>query len=188
MIDQEAAERAVSDYLVAIGLDPTSAILEGTPRRVALAAFELFGGIDADPVEALGGGEPIEGVYPGPVSVRDVPFVSMCEHHLLPFNGTASVAYLPGKSLAGVGDFDALLRVLGSRPQMQERLTDEIAEVVTSALGAQGVIVVLEAEHACMWARGERTVGSTVRTIGARGEYDHGGARRAEALALVGLT
>lgn len=186
MFDQAAAERAITDYLVAIGLDPDHPTLDGTPRRVALASQDLYSGIGADAGVALGGGEPIEGVYPGPVTVAGIPFSSTCEHHLLPFRGVATIAYLPDRKLAGIGDFDAMLRVLAGRPQMQERLTDQIAHTVETTLATKGVIAVLSAEHACMWARGERTIGSTVRTIAARGVYDVGAPQRAEALALIG--
>lgn len=184
--DLIAAERAVRDYMAAIGLDVDHPTLLDTPRRVAHAGLDLYSGLDGDPGKALGGGEPIEGVYPGPVSVRDVPYSSMCEHHLLPFKGVISVAYLPDRMLAGIGDFDAMIRVLAARPQMQERLADEIAETVSETLGAKGVLVHLTAEHACMWARGERTVGAEAQSLASRGVYD-GGAERAEARILIGL-
>jgi GTP cyclohydrolase I len=186
MADLIAAEKAVRDYMIAIGLDADHPTLVDTPRRVAHAGLDLFSGLDGDPVKALGGGEPIEGVYPGPVAVRDVPYSSMCEHHLLPFKGMVSVAYLPDRMLAGIGDFDAMIRILAARPQMQERLTDQIAETVEQTLGAKGVLVHVDAEHACMWARGERTVGAVAHTVAARGVY-LSGADRVEARALLGL-
>jgi len=184
--DLAAAERAVRDYMASIGLDVDHPTLLDTPRRVAEAGLDLYSGIDGDPGRALGGGEPIEGVYPGPVSVRSVPYSSMCEHHLLPFKGLISVAYLPDSMLAGIGDFDAMIRVLAARPQMQERLADEIAETVSSTLGAKGVLVHLTAEHACMWARGERTVGAEAHSFASRGVYDTEPART-EARILLGL-
>lgn len=186
MADLAAAERAMRDYLAAIGLDVDHPTIVDTPRRVAHAALDLFSGLDGDPARALGGGEPIEGVYPGPVAVRDVPYSSMCEHHMLPFKGLVSVAYLPDRMLAGIGDFDAMIRVLAARPQMQERLADQIAEVTSDTLGAKGVLVHLTAEHACMWARGERTVGAEAVSLASRGVYDDG-APRAEARILLGL-
>lgn len=185
--DIAAAEAAVRAYLVAVGLDADDPTLIDTPRRVAHAAADLFSGVGGDPVRALGGGEPIEGVYPGPVALRGVPYSSVCEHHLLPFKGVVSLVYLPDRKLAGIGDFDAMIRVLAARPQMQERLTDQIAEVVQTTLAPRGVLVHLTAEHACMWARGERTVGSEAFSMAARGVYDDDAAQRAEARLLIGL-
>jgi GTP cyclohydrolase I len=186
MADLVAAEQAVRDYMTAVGLDVEHPTIADTPRRVAEAALDLYSGLDRDPGRALGGGEPIEGVYPGPVAVRAIPYSSMCEHHLLPFQGTISVVYLPDRMLAGIGDFDAMIRVLAARPQMQERLADQIADVTAETLGARGVLVHLTAEHACMWARGERTVGAEAVSVAARGEYVAGEAR-AEARILLGL-
>ena len=186
MFDQEAAERAITDYLVAVGLDPADPALDGTPRRVAIAATDLYSGVGLDPVPAISNGEPIEGVYPGPVALLDIPFSSVCEHHLLPFKGTASVAYLPNRRLAGLGDFDAAIRILAARPQMQERLTHQIADAIVEAIDPRGVIVALTAEHSCMWARGERTVGAQARTMSSRGVYDIGQEGRDEALRLIG--
>ncbi|WP_368496612.1 GTP cyclohydrolase I [Herbiconiux sp. A18JL235] len=185
--DVLAAERAVRDYMAAVGLDVDHPTLLDTPRRVAHAGLDLYSGLGGDPAKALGGGEPIEGVYPGPVSVLEVPYSSICEHHLLPFKGVISVVYLPDRMLAGIGDFDAMIRVLAARPQMQERLADEIADTVATTLDAKGVLVLLTAEHACMWARGERTVGATARSLAARGVYDTDLAARAEARILIGL-
>ncbi len=186
MFDQQVAERAIYDFIAAIGLDPDDPTLEGTPRRVALAALDLYSGVGKDPVPAISNGEPIEGVYPGPVAVHGIPFSSVCEHHLLPFKGVATVGYLPGRRLAGLGDFDAAIRIIAARPQMQERLTDQIADAVQSALEPRGIIVELRAEHSCMWARGERTVGAIARSVAARGEFDLDGAYRIEALRLIG--
>jgi len=184
--DLIAAEQAVRDYMRAIGLDVDHPTLLETPRRVAYAGLDLYSGLDGDAGKALGGGEPIEGVYPGPVAVRDVPYSSVCEHHLLPFKGLVSVVYLPDRMLAGIGDFDAMVRVLAARPQMQERLTDEIAQTVAETLGAKGVLVHLDAEHACMWARGERTVGAIAHSLASRGVYESG-TERVEARALLGV-
>ena len=185
--DLDAAEEGIRMYMRAIGLDTDHPTLVDTPRRVAHAGLDLFSGMHGDPHRALGGGEPIEGVYPGPVAVHDIPYSSMCEHHLLPFQGVVSVVYLPDRALAGIGDFDAMLRVLAARPQMQERLADQIAGVVAETLDAKGVLVRLTAQHACMWARGERTVGATAFSLAARGVYDTDPAARAEARVLLGM-
>ena len=186
MTDLIAAEKAVRDYMAAIGLDVDDPTLLDTPRRVAHAGLDLYSGLGGDAGKALGGGEPIEGVYPGPVAVRAIPYSSICEHHLLPFKGLISIVYLPDRMLAGIGDFDAMVRILAARPQMQERLTDEIAQTVADTLGAKGVFVHLDAEHACMWARGESTVGAVAHSLASRGVYDSG-EQRAEARALLGL-
>lgn len=184
--DLDAAERAVRDYMIAIGLDADHPTIVDTPRRVAEAGLDLFSGLHGDPVQALGGGEPIEGVYPGPVAVRQIPYSSVCEHHLLPFKGIVSIAYVPDRKLAGIGDFDTMLRILAARPQLQERLADQIADVVEIALRPKGIFVWLTAEQACMWARGDRTVGAEAISVATRGVYD-AGAGRAEARALLGL-
>lgn len=185
--DLDAAERAYRDFLAALGLDTTHPTIVDTPRRVAHAGLDLFGGLHGDPVRALGGGEPIEGVYEGAVAVRDIPYSSVCEHHMLPFRGVVSIVYLPDRMLAGIGDFDAMIRVLAARPQMQERLADQIAQVVIDTIGAKGVLVHLTAEQACMWARGERTVGSVADSLAARGVYATDQVQRGEARALIGL-
>ena len=185
--DLEAAERAYRDYLAALGLDVTHPTIVDTPRRVAHAGIDLFSGIHGDPVRALGGGEPIEGIYEGAVAVRDIPYSSVCEHHMLPFKGTVSIVYLPDRMLAGIGDFDARVRVLAARPQMQERLADQIAQVTVDTVGAKGVLVHLTAEQACMWARGERTVGAIADSVAARGVYAVESEQRREARALIGL-
>lgn len=186
-VDLDAAERAYRDFMIALGLDADHPTIVDTPRRVAQAGIDLFSGLHGDPVRALGGGEPIEGVYPGPVVVRDIPYSSVCEHHMLPFKGVVSIAYLPDRMLAGIGDFDAMIRVLAARPQMQERLADQIAQTVVDTIGAKGVLVVLSAEQACMWARGERTVGSEALSVSSRGVYDTDPVQRAEARSLVGI-
>ena len=185
MIDEAAAVAAVRDFLRAVGLDPEDPRLAETPERIAAAAREIFSGVGRDAVAALGAAGVMDAVAPGPVAVRGIPFSSMCEHHLLPFRGTVAIGYLPSERLVGIGDFDAMVRILSARPQIQERLGDEIAETVEIALAARGVIVLIDAEHSCMWARGERTVGASVRTIAARGVYREGEAGRDEGLTLV---
>lgn len=185
--DVEAAARAYREFMVALGLDVEHPTIVDTPRRVAEAGLDLFQGLHGDPVSALGGGEPIEGTYPGPVAVRDIPYSSICEHHMLPFKGTISIVYRPDRMLAGIGDFDAMVRVLAARPQMQERLADQIAQTVVDTIGATGVLVYLTAEQACMWARGERTVGAEAFSLATRGLYDDDRELRAEARLLAGI-
>jgi len=117
--------------------------------------------------------------------MRDIAFRSVCEHHLLPFEGVAHVAYVPGEVLAGLGSIVAVVESASSRPQLQERLTDDIAEALERGLGARGVLVVLDARHGCVTARGSRQTGSTTLTLSARGELAEPAAR-AEIVALIG--
>ncbi len=184
--DLERARRAVAEYLHAYGLDPDDPTLERTPDRVARLGGELFAGVGVDPVPALEASS-VAGVGArGPVAFRDVPFRSTCEHHLLKFAGTVSLVYLPGAKVAGLGAIVSLIETVAARPQVQERLTDEIAFALENALGARGVLVSASAEHDCVAMRGPRIRGATVATLAARGTYAHEPAA-AEARALVGL-
>ena len=180
------AERAVADYLRALGMDPEDAALARTPERVARLGAELFAGVGVDPVPALADAAVPEVVARGPVAFRDVPFRSTCEHHLLKFAGTVSLVYLPGERVAGLGALVAAIETVCSRPQVQERMTDQIAETVEAALGADGVLVTATAEHDCVAMRGPRIHGARVTTLAARGRYaSEPGAT--EARAIIGL-
>lgn len=184
--DLDRAGRAVAEYLRAFGLDPEDPVLERTPDRVARLGAELFAGVGVDPLPALTGSAVPEVVARGPVAFRDVPFRSTCEHHLLRFAGTVSVVYLPGAAVAGLGAIVTLIETIAARPQVQERLTDEVALSLERGLGARGVLVAATAEHDCVAMRGPRIRGATVRTLAARGVYAvEPGA--AEARALAGL-
>lgn len=184
--DLERAERAVAEYLRAMGLDPESDVLERTPGRVARLGVELFAGVDVDPVPELAGAGVVGADARGPVAFRGIPFRSTCEHHLLRFAGTVSLVYLPGERIAGLGALVRLIETVSARPQVQERLTDEIADGVEEALGARGVLVSATAEHDCVAMRGPRVRGATVSTLAARGAYAEEPAA-AEARALVAL-
>ena len=184
--DLERAERAVAEYLRAMGLDPASEVLVRTPERVARLGTELFAGVGVDPVPALAGAGVAGAAARGPVAFRDVPFRSTCEHHLLRFAGTVSVVYLPGARIAGLGALVQLVETVAARPQVQERLTDEVADGLEAGLGARGVLVAATAEHDCVAMRGPRIRGATVSTLAARGVYAEEPAA-AEARALVGL-
>ncbi|QOR48101.1 GTP cyclohydrolase I FolE [Trueperella pecoris] len=184
MIDSARAEAAVRELLIAIGEDPDRDGLKDTPARVARSYAEIFGGLGEDP------GEHLEKVFDvghqEMVLVRDIPMYSMCEHHLLPFHGVAHVGYIPGPDgrVTGLSKLARLVDGYAHRPQVQERLTTEVADALAERLGASGVIVVVEAEHLCMSMRGVRKPGSRTVTSAVRGAM-HDPATRAEAMSLI---
>jgi GTP cyclohydrolase IA len=183
-VDRERVEAAVRELLAAIGDDPERVGLLDTPRRVATAYIEYFAGVGADPTEqldTLG----LEGETGEMVLLRDIEFRSMCEHHLLPFTGVAHIAYLPGDRITGLGRIPAVVDVIASRPQIQERLTDEIADALEAGLEPRGVLVVIEAAHGCVQARGARQASSTTVTVASRGQLAEP-IERAEIMALIG--
>lgn len=168
MVDLSGAQSAVAALLRSLGLDPSSAELANTPGNVAGMYAELFSGVDQDPVAALG--EPMQVVDKGDlVFVRGLEVRSVCEHHLLPFLGKADIVYAPNAAIAGLGRFARLIRVLGDRPQLQERLTAQIAETIQTVLQPAGVFVKLNCAHGCVRARGERQVESTTVTVSSLG-------------------
>jgi GTP cyclohydrolase I len=177
-VDLGRIEAAVAEILGAIGEDAARPGLAETPRRVAEAYGEFFAGVGVD-AAALLRGIPADGLGEL-VVLRDVAFRSICEHHLLPFLGTALVAYAPADRIAGLGDLVAVVDAVASRPQLQERLGEEIADAIERGLGARGVIVVLDAVHGCVASRGPRQAGSSVLTIAVRGDLS-----RADALQLL---
>ncbi|MGR2752937.1 GTP cyclohydrolase I [Agromyces arachidis] len=190
-MDTARVERAVRELLLAIGEDPARPGLERTPQRVAEAYAEFFGGIGADPQQHLADSVPTGSTDAGEpadsdaVVLRDIGFRSMCEHHLLPFTGTAHVAYLPGEKIVGLGRIPAVVDTIASRPQVQERLTEQIADALEAGLVPRGVLVVLDAEHGCMTTRGARQAHSSTVTIASRGALADPVAR-AEIIALIG--
>ena len=186
-LDKPRVEAAVRELLVAIGEDPDREGLLGTPDRVARACEELFGGMQEDPSLHLlkqfhePGNENM-------VIVRDIPFNSMCEHHLLPFTGKAHVCYLPRDGrITGLSKLARCVSGYAHRPQLQERLTEQIADALELRLEPRGVLVVLEAEHSCMSMRGIRSVGSSTVTSAVRGWFKEDLKAREEALKLLGL-
>lgn len=182
-IDSGRIEAAVAEILAAIGEDPARPGLADTPRRVAEAYADFFAGVGADPLSVLS--DAIEGESGEFVLVRDIHFRSICEHHLLPFLGVAHVAYAPGERIIGLGRIAELVTLLASRPQLQERLTDEIADALAAALAPEGVLVVLDAVHGCVSARGPRQAESSTVTVASRGTLTEPGARAA-VLSLIG--
>jgi GTP cyclohydrolase I len=186
-IDSERIEAAVVELLRAIGEDPARPGLAQTPQRIAASYAELFAGLDEDPLAHLAESAEFVGEEsPGElVLVRDIAFRSMCEHHLLPFTGVAHVAYAPGERIVGLGKLARVVETLSSRPQLQERLGDQIADALERGLAARGVLVVLDARHGCVTARGTRQAESSTLTVASRGSLAEPAAR-AGVLALVG--
>ncbi len=183
--DAPRIEAAVREILIGIGENPDREGLRDTPARVARAYRELFAGLGGDPDEVLARtfGENHDEL----VLVRDIPMFSMCEHHLLPFHGLAHVAYLPGPDgrVTGLSKLARLVDLYARRPQVQERLTTQVADALDRALDARGVIVVIDAEHQCMSARGVRKPGSRTTTSAVRGIMKSSASTRAEALGLI---
>ncbi|MEV8212938.1 GTP cyclohydrolase I [Leifsonia sp. NPDC077715] len=185
-IDRPRIEAAVAEILAAIGEDPARPGLQSTPSRVADAYAEFFAGVGRDAAGELGDAVPLEdGHTAETVLMRDIAFRSVCEHHLLPFTGVAHVAYLPGETVVGLGRIPRVIETLAARPQLQERLTEQIADTIEQGTGARGVLVVLDASQSCVTTRGPRQTGSTTVTVAARGAYADPTAR-AELMALIG--
>ncbi len=182
-IDTATIERAVRDILVAIGEDPNRGSLIETPARVARMYAELFSGLHSDPGRHLQ--KAFEESYDELVLVRDITFNSMCEHHLLPFTGVAHVGYLPNGTVTGLSKLARVVEEISRRPQVQERMTQQIADLMVSQLNAKGVIVVLEATHTCMTIRGIRKPGSLTVTSAVRGLFKTNQSSRTEAMALI---
>lgn len=184
-IDRERIALAVREMLLAIGTDPDSEELLGTPARVADAYAEFFAGVGVDPLSLLRDSIPVGDETGELVLVRDITFRSVCEHHLLPFRGHAHVAYRPGKRVVGLSALPRVVEALAGRPQVQERLGEQIAEAIEVALGPRGVVVILEASHGCVADRGVRQNEAVAVTVASRGELSDPSAR-AEIIALVG--
>ncbi|MBK9180383.1 MAG: GTP cyclohydrolase I FolE [Acidimicrobiales bacterium] len=185
-VDTERIERAVREILAAIGEDPERDGLLDTPRRIADMYAEVFAGLHTDPAEHLS--VQFEANHDEMVMVRDIPFASMCEHHFAPFLGRAHLAYIPGPEgrITGLSKLARLVDGYARRPQVQERLTTQIAHTLEEVLRPTGVLVVLEAEHLCMTMRGVRKPGSLTVTSAVRGIYRTDVAARAEAMSLIG--
>lgn len=182
--DHDRAERAVRELLLAIGEDPERDGLKDTPARVARAYAELTSGLRMDPADVLT--TTFDLGHDEMVLVRDIELWSMCEHHLVPFTGVAHVGYIPADSgkITGLSKLARLVDVYAKRPQVQERLTTQVADALMELLEPRGVIVVIEAEHLCMTMRGVRKAGARTITSAVRGMM-HNAATRAEAMALI---
>lgn len=185
MIDEEAIKKAVTEIIKAVGEDPCREGLADTPRRVAEMYQELFSGMCRDPREDLKVGYELG--HHEMVILRDIPFYSMCEHHLLPFFGTVAIGYIPNAEgrVVGISKLARVVECVSRRPQIQERMVTEIADAINDALKPDGVAVVIEAEHMCMVMRGIKKPGSTVITSALRGLFRKNAASRAEFLSLI---
>lgn len=183
LVDLPAIQEAVKTILRAVGEDPDRPGLKETPRRVAHMYMEMFAGLHIDPKRHL------ETVFPETydemVLVKDIPFTSMCEHHLLPFSGVAHVAYIPDGKVIGLSKLARVVEEVARRPQVQERMTQQIAELIETHLKTTGVAVVISAEHSCMSIRGIKKPGSRTVTSALRGIFKDSQSTRAEFMSLV---
>lgn len=182
-VDLDRIRRAVREILIAVGEDPDREGLLETPDRVARMYAEIFRGLREDPSVHLK--KVFTQKYDELVLIKDIRFESTCEHHLLPFIGTAHVAYIPNGKVVGLSKIPRVIDVLSKRPQLQERLTEEVADLLMSQLGAKGVAVVMEATHTCMTIRGVHKPGSGFVTSALRGACKDRSATRAEVLSLI---
>ena len=181
-VDLDAAAQAVTDLLVALGHDPATEDLAETPQRVARAYAELLAPRTFDPTTF-----PNDGGYDQLVLARDIPFQSLCQHHLLPFHGVAHVGYLPGGRILGLSKLARVVELFARRLQVQERLTQQVADWLEEQLAPRGVGVVLEAEHLCMSQRGVRAQGARTVTSALRGQLRDDARTRHEFFALTGV-
>ena len=184
MIDQKKIEKAVKEILSAIGEDPKRSGIKDTPRRVAKMYADLFSGLHKDPIREISIFH--EEDHEEMVMVKDIPFYSMCEHHLVPFIGKAHVVYIPTSGrVTGLSKLVRVVEIFAKRPQVQERLTSQIADTLVNRLKPRGVIVIIEAEHLCMSMRGVKKPGAVTVTSAVRGVFAKNAKTRAEALSLI---
>jgi GTP cyclohydrolase I len=182
VFDSARVKAAVVELIAAIGEDPTRAELLATPQKVAEAYAEFFKGIGVDEKSALA--DTFEAEHNDVVILKDIDFVSMCEHHLLPFTGIAHIAYLPSDRVVGLGRLPKLVEIIAARPQLQENLTAQIADALEEGLGTKGVVVVVQARHHCVISRGARQPEANTITMATRGCYSEPAAR-AEVMGLI---
>lgn len=182
-VDLGRIRRAVREILIAVGEDPDREGLLETPDRVARMYAEVFSGMRQDPRAYLQ--KLFTQKYDELVLIKDIRFESFCEHHLLPFIGSAHVAYIPNGRVVGLSKIPRVIDALAKRPQLQERLTEELADLLMGELGAKGVAVVIEASHSCMTIRGVHKPGSSMITSALRGVCKDRAATRAEVLSLI---
>ena len=183
MVDQEKIKEAVASIIEAIGEDSEREGLLETPRRVAQTYAEFFSGMSQDPAEVLATG--FEEAHQETVVLRDISFFSICEHHLLPFYGSAHIGYIPGGRVVGASKMARALDVLAHRPQLQERLTNQLVDAIYNAVQPEGVAAVLSAEHMCMTLRGVKKPGSRIVTSASRGSFKSQAATKQEFLSLL---
>lgn len=192
-VDKARVERLTRELLEAIGEDPERPGLKQTPARMSELYAEFFSGVGEDPgvhlerTISVSRGPAPDTLPSGAVLLRDIRFRSVCEHHLLPFTGVAHVAYLPGEQVVGLGALVRVVESLSARPQVQERLGEQVADVIAEHLDARGVLVVLDAAHGCVTMRGGRQPVASTVTVAARGVYTEPIAR-AELISLIGAS
>ena len=182
-VDTSRVEKAVHELLMAIGEDPNRDGLLNTPKRVAHMYEEIVGGYEMDPHEVLT--VQFEEDHQEMVIMRDATFYSLCEHHLLPFFGTAHVAYIPRGKVVGISKLARAVDIFAKRPQVQERLTSQIADSIMDVVNPEGVAVVMRAEHLCMAMRGVRKPGTSIVTSALRGIFETSSRTRSEVLSLL---
>jgi len=185
MVDQDKIKLAAASIIEAIGEDPHRESINDTPRRIAEMYAELFSGLDADPKTELAVG--FQEGHRELVILRDIPFYSMCEHHLLPFYGVAHVGYIPGAdgNVVGISKLARVVEIFARRPQLQERMTRQIADAIFENIQPAGVAVVVRAEHLCMTMRGIKKPGANVITSAIRGSFLNKAVTRSEFLSLI---
>ncbi len=182
-VDHQRIEAAVREILEAVGEDPDREGLRETPARVARMYAELFAGLRRDPGEVLR--KTFTEKYDEMVLVKDIRFASLCEHHLLPFFGKAHIAYLPKGKIVGLSKLPRLVDTVARRPQVQERITEEVADMLVEELNPRGAAVILEAVHTCMTVRGVRKADSVCTTSAMRGVFRDNPSSRSELMALI---
>ncbi|HEX8981414.1 MAG TPA: GTP cyclohydrolase I FolE [Ktedonobacterales bacterium] len=182
-LDNQRIRNAVREIIIGVGEDPDREGLLETPRRVAEMYAEIFSGLREDPADVLR--VTFNEDHHEMVIVKDIPFYSMCEHHFLPFHGVAHVGYIPNGRVVGLSKLARAVEILARRPQVQERLSSQLADVVMETLEPQGVGVVISALHLCMTMRGVRKPGSVTVTSAMRGVFQRGSATRAEFMSLI---
>ena len=183
MVDEILIQEAIRTIIQAVGEDPAREGLRDTPARIAQVYAEVFSGVCQDPLAALSGG--FDEGHQEMVVLKDIPFYSMCEHHFLPFYGVAHVGYIPKGRVVGIGNLARVVEILAKRPQVQERLTSQVADTLEEGLHPAGVAVVIQAEHLCMTMRGIKKPGSNVVTSATRGVFRKNAKTRSEFLALI---
>ncbi|HEY7975244.1 MAG TPA: GTP cyclohydrolase I FolE [Ktedonobacterales bacterium] len=182
-VDTARIRAAVREIILGVGENPDREGLRDTPRRVADMYAEVFSGLREDPADVLRVG--FEEGHQEMVIVKDIPFYSMCEHHFLPFHGVAHIGYIPNGRVVGLSKLARAVEILARRPQLQERLSSQLADVVMETMAPQGVAVVISANHLCMTMRGIRKPGSLTVTSAMRGVFQRSSATRAEFMSLI---
>jgi len=185
MVNKTKIKKAVASIIEAIGEDPTREGLLDTPRRVAEMYDELFSGLNVDPEQELS--VDFQEGHRDMVILKDIPFYSMCEHHLLPFYGVAHIGYIPNNKgrVVGASKLARVVEIISKRPQIQERMTEQIAKAISNALKPEGVVVVIQAEHMCMTMRGIKKPGSNIITSAIKGIFLQRADTRAEFFSLI---